>query len=308
MATSLIRGLEVFCALIEAGSATGAAQQLGMSQPAVSQQIARLETDLSLTLFIRENGRMRPTETALMIYEEASHAFDGLDRVLNLARDIRGLERGQLRVAAPYSSAATYLPRALRKLTSAHPRLRLMVHLGNYERIVGLVAAREVDLGIAKAPLLVPGVESVDICSSGLVAVTASDSPLAAKKSLSTRDLVPEPLIMIGRGRPWRHEIDVAFRREGIAPRVAVETQSVESACGFAAERFGTAIVPHWLAAAIPRSDIAIIPFEIGIEHRFLVVYPSRTEREGLARDFADACRNALFAGDDASPLMPISA
>lgn len=294
-----MRGLEVFCALIEAGSATRAARQLGLSQPAVSQQISRLESELSLLLFVRENGRMRPTETALMIYEEASHAFDGLERVLNLAKDIRGLERGQLRVAAPYSSAATYLPRALRKLTSAQPRLRLMVHLGSYEHIVGRVAAREVDLGIAKAPLLVPGVESVEICASGLVAVTPIDSPLKDRKSLSTKDLKHEPLIMIGRGRPWRNEIDVAFRRAGIAPRVAVETQSVESACGFAAERFGTAIVPQWLAEAVPRNDIAIIPFKIGIKHRFLVVYPSRTEREDLARDFADACRNALSADGD---------
>ncbi|MAZ18093.1 LysR family transcriptional regulator [Oricola sp.] len=300
MATSLMRGLEVFCALIEAGSATRASRQIGLSQPAVSQQIARLESELSLTLFIRENGRMRPTETALMLYEEASHAFDGLDRVINLAKDIRGLERGLLRVAAPYSSAATYLPRALRKLTSAHPRLRLIVHLGNYERIVGLVAAREVDLGIAKAPLLVPGVESVDICVSGLVAVTPADSPLARKKSLSTKDLAHEPLVMIGRGRPWRNEIDVAFRREGIAPRVSVETQSVESACGFAAEGFGTAIVPRWLADAVPRNDIAITPFKIGIEHRFLVVYPSRTKRAELAHDFADACRNALSGSGDA--------
>lgn len=293
MSTSLIRGLEVFCALIEAGSATGAAHHLGLSQPAVSQQIARLEADLALTLFVRENGRMRPTETALMIYEEASHAFDGLERVLNLARDIRGLERGQLRVAAPYSSAATYLPRAMRRLTSAHPRLRLMVYLGSYERIVGLVAAREADLGIAKAPLLVPGVESIEICTSGLVAVTPLDSPFARKKFLTTRDLAQEPLVMIGRGRPWRNEIDIAFRREGIAPRVAVETQSVESACGFAAERFGIAIVPHWLAEAVPRNDIVITPFRIGIEHRFLVVYPSRTGREALARDFAEACRHA---------------
>ena len=89
MAASIVRGLEIFCALVETGSAIGAARRLGVSQPGVSQQIIRLEAELNLVLFARENGRMRPTETGLALYEEARHAFDGLDRVLNLARDIR---------------------------------------------------------------------------------------------------------------------------------------------------------------------------------------------------------------------------
>jgi len=290
MSTSTLRGLEVFCALIEAGSATGAALRLGLSQPAVSQQIARLEENLGLSLFVRENGRMRPTETALTIYDEASHAFDGLTRVMDLARDIRGLDRGVLRIAAPHSSSATYLPKALKRLTADHPRLRITVHLGTYERIVTLVAAREVDLGIAKAPILSPGVEQVDICSSGLVVVTLAHHPLAAKPALNLEDLAHVPLIMIGRGRPWRDEIDVAFRKSGIAPQVAVETQSVESACGFAAEGFGAAIAPAWLAEGLMRGDIAVTRFDSGIEHRFLVVFRSRTRNAQLATDFARAC------------------
>lgn len=287
MATSTIRGLQVFCALIETGSATAAARRLGLSQPAVSQQIARLETDLRLTLFVRENGRMRPTETALTIYDEASHAFDGLSRVLDLARNNSVLDLGLLRVAAPYSLAGTYLPRTLKHLSKDHPRLRISVQLGTYERIVGLVAAREVDLGVAKAPVLSPGVESVDICSSGLVVVMPAGHSLAEKTSLGLSDLAQEPLIMIGRGRLWRDEIDLAFRSVGIAPRVLVETQSVDSACGFAAEGFGTAIAPAWMTHALGRRDIAVKPFEIGIEHRFLVIFPARSNMRRLAVEFA---------------------
>lgn len=234
---------------------------------------------------------MRPTETALTLFEEANHAFDGLDRVLNLARDIRGLERGLLRVAAPHSMASTYLPRALKALTKGHPNLRVQVSLGTYERIVSLVAARDIDLGVAKAPVMSPGVDSIDICESGLVAVTRRDHALAGRNSVGLADLSKEQLIMIGRGRPWRDEIDVAFRRKGVAMRLSVETQSVDSACGFAAQGFGVAIVPEWLTGAVSRDDLAIIPFEIGVRHRFLVVFPMRSQRTSLARDFAAAFR-----------------
>lgn len=144
---------------------------MGISQSAVSQSILKLESELGLTLFVREHGRMRPTETAFTLYEESSRAFDGLDRVFNLARDLRGFQRGQLRLAVPYSVASSYLPKALKQIARQQPKLRFAIKLGNYQRIIGWVAAREVDLGIAKLPIMVPGVESVPICSSKLVAV-----------------------------------------------------------------------------------------------------------------------------------------
>lgn len=79
-----------------------------------------------------------------------------------------------------------------------------------------------------------PGVDSVEICASPIPAVRAAGRPAPDGATLGLADLASEPLIMIGRGKTWRSDIDVAFRRAGIAPRVAVETQSVGSACGFA--------------------------------------------------------------------------
>ena len=289
MNPAIFRGLEVFCAVVEAGSATAAARKLGMSQPAVSQQIAKLEAELSLTLFVRENGRMRPTATAISIYEESRHAFDGLTRVVNLARDINGLDRGHLRVAVPHSMSAVFLPRVLSRLTAGRPELRLRIMLGTYENIAGQIAARKVDIGIAKAPVLNPGVETIEVAVSRLVAVSAPG--LARPKGpLGVRDLAQEPLIMVGRDRPWRDEIDVAFRREGVAPKVRVETHSVESACGMAAEGFGTAIVPEWLFWGLDRADLELRVLDLGIQHRFLVGYPASAKRDDLAKDFARTC------------------
>lgn len=293
MSATTIRGLEILCTVIEAGGFTAAAATLRLSQPAVSQQIAKLEDSLGLTLFVREHGRTRPTETALMLYEEATQAFDGLDRVINLARDIRSLDRGMIRVAAPHSVSGTYLPRALRRLVDGRPNLRILVQLGTYERIVGLVAAREVDIGIAKSPVHSDGVESIPIHDCPLVGIVETGHPLAADKMIGIPELAREPLIMIGRGRPWRDQIDARFRDFGVAARVVVETQTVGSACGFAAEGFGLAIVPEWLAMGLGRTDVDLVPLDIGITHSFEVIFPSRTRRREIAVDFAEACRSA---------------
>ena len=289
----MIRGLEVFCAVIEAGGVTAASGRLGMSQPAVSQQIAKLEDHFRLTLFVREHGRMRATETALTLYEEATQALDGMERVLSLARDIRGLDRGTLRVAAPHSASSTYLPRALKALMADRPNLRVSVQLGTYEHIIGLVAAREVDIAIAKAPVTNEGVETIPISRSPLVAVMRRTHPLALATSGGIAELAREPLILIGRGKPWRDEIDARFRGAAVVARVAVETQSVETACAFAAEAFGVAIVPQWLAVGSANSDLSLVPLDLDIRHEFVVAFPVRTRRRELAVDFADACRKA---------------
>lgn len=296
MASATFRRLEVFCAVLETGGATQAGLRLNMSQPGVSQNLAKLEDELGIALFLRENGRLKPTEAALLLFEEASAAFDGLDRVLNLARDIRGFDRGLLRIAAPHVISGTYLPRALAALALEHPRLRFSVQLGQYDRIVGLVAAREVDVGIAKLPILAPGVDSVDICSSPILAVRAASRPPPSGPTLGLADLASEPLIMIGRGKTWRSDIDVAFRRAGIAPRVAVETQSVSSACGFAEAGFGTALVPEWPARTLLGTGLRGYPCDIGIEHRFVVAFPTRSPQADFASSFAEALRAAGVA------------
>ncbi|MCO6382689.1 LysR family transcriptional regulator [Oceanicola sp. 502str15] len=296
MSSATIRGLEVFCTVIQAGGFTAAARQIGLSQPAVSQQMAKLEDSLGLTLFVREHGRTRPTEAALTLYEEATIAFDGLDRVTALARDIRSLDRGVIRVAAPHSLSASYLPRALKTLVEGHPNLRISVLLGTYERIIALVAAREVDIGIAKLPIMAVGVETIPIMTSPLVGVVAETHPLAKKPGLSLKEVAREPLIMLGRGRPWRDQIDARFREMRLAALVSVETQSVESACGFAAQGFGLAIVPEWLFTGLKLPGLVGLPLDIGIEHEFAVAFPSRTRRSMLAHDFAKACISAATA------------
>ena len=292
---TMIRRLEVFCAVIEAGGATRAAAQMGLSQPAVSQQIARLEKELGVVLFVRSHGRMRPTETALAFYDETRQAFDGVERVLSIARDYRRLDRGLLRVAAPHSAAPRLVPVALRRLMAEHPRLRLSVRLGSYAQINAMVSAREVDLGLSKLPTPA-GVETCEVLSTELCAVLAEGAVLPGAGPVDPAGLATQPLVMIGRGRPWRDEIDAAFRRLGIAPRVAVETQSVASAVGFAAAGFGTAIVPHWLALGLVGAS-RVRPLDLPIRHSFVVVHPVRTPLAELAADFASALRAALGTG-----------
>ena len=101
----LYRQLEVFRAVIDAGTATAAAQRLDMSQPAVSQHLAQLEEAFGVVLFARERGRLFPTAQALALYDEVAFAFEGIERVVNLAHSFRIRSTGTLRIAVSDTGA-----------------------------------------------------------------------------------------------------------------------------------------------------------------------------------------------------------
>lgn len=287
----LYRQLEVFRALIDAGTATAAAQRLDMSQPAVSQHLAQLEEEFGVVLFARERGRLYPTEQALALYDEVAFAFEGIERVVNLAHSFRTRSTGTLRIAVPHSLCENILPRMVARFSATHPKVRYVVELASYEAIVAKVAARQVDVGIAKLPIQHPGVSSLPVLDCPTVCVLPAAHPLARSARIRLTDLKGEPLVMIGRHGPWRHEIDALFRRNNQAPNVRLETHAVGAACGFVASGMGIAILPQLLALQYRSRAVVVRPLTPTFSHRFVVVYPSTMRLSSVAERFAAELR-----------------
>ena len=283
----LYRQLEVFRAVIDAGTATGAAKLLDMSQPAVSQHLAQLEEALGVVLFARSGGRLAPTEQALAIYDEVTFAFEGVERVINLAQSFRTSSSGTLRIAVPHSMCVSLLPRIVARFSAEHPNVRFAVELATYETIVAMVAARRVDLGVAKLPIQHPGVSTQPILDSPLICAVPANHPLATVPRIRMADLKGQPLIMIGHHKPWRHEIDAHFRRNGLAPNVRLETHAVHAACGFVGAGVGIAIVPELLAVQFADRGIALKSLSPTFVHKFVIAYPSALKMSALAERFA---------------------
>ena len=95
-----VRQLEAFRAVIQHGSVTGAAEALGLSQPAISKALALLETETGLSLFERRNRRLVPTAEALILHGEVDKMFLALTRIVGLSRELKSLAHGQLSVVS----------------------------------------------------------------------------------------------------------------------------------------------------------------------------------------------------------------
>lgn len=283
------RQMAVFRAVMDAGSASAAARQLGLSQPAVSRQVAQLEAALDIDLFARERGRLLPTAHATELYRELAHAFEGLERVFNAVRRMRDNNTGTLRIAAPHSFCEVLLPRIVARLAAAHPGLRYAVELGSYEAIAAMVAKREVDVGILKEPVTHAGLSTLPLADCAVACVLPARHRLAQARHIAAAALAHEPLVMLGRNAGWLQQLRSLLQGAGRAPTVRLHTHAVGAACGFAANGLGIALVPELLGAQYLSRGVVLRPLTERIEQHFAVAFPKGLQRAGLVAKFRQA-------------------
>lgn len=291
-----LRAIKSFYEIIQAGSATAAAERLGLSQPAVSRLIAQLESDVGFALFYREKGRLVPTKEGLRVFEEASIAFSHIERIDTLIRDIRDNATGQLNIVASPSFSEGVISDVIISFLKRYPDVRLNVDSRDAETAKLLVATRAADCGFAKLPVDRPDLNSEKICVSETVCVLPRKHRLAGAESLSPRELDGEPLVLLGRGRWPRVNIEEAFRKARAHLAVKIETHTVGSACAFAARDAGIAIVNELMARTYLRDNLVIRPFRPRIMHEFAFITSSVAPISRLAQAFLEETRRHFRA------------
>lgn len=286
------RQLEVFRAVMDTGSATTAARQLGLSQPSVSRNLAQLQSELNLILFRRQNGKLVPTAHAISLHQEAQFTLQSLERFFNLTTKLRAHDAGVLRIAAPNSFCEALLPKIIARLVKRHRNLRYSVEIGRYNEIAVMLAKREVDMGILRMPVTQDGLTTVPLVHCNSVCALPTKHPLAARTHLTAEDLVNEPLILLGRNTAPRMELDLQLRRTKKVPVIRMNTQSVSSACGFVSNGLGVAVLPELLAAQFVSRHLVLRPLEPAIPHEFVIASPAGGEH-GLLDEFVAEARLA---------------
>lgn len=251
-----LKSLRSFRAILRAGSITSAARELGLSQPAVSRLLAKLERGIGFQLFHRDRGRLLPTPEALIFLEQVDHALGGMDRVSDLARNISANKVGQLKLVAPHSFSEGVLPDIVADFLQRFPDVHLTLESRSVETAKAMIAAREVDGGFVKRPVGRPDLREEPIISSECVCLIHAAHPLAKRASLDPRSLTAEPLILLGLGQSSRMHIEAAFAAAGVRPNVRIDTHTIASAAALASRRLGVAIVNALLARPYLREPL----------------------------------------------------
>ncbi|GGX68277.1 LysR family transcriptional regulator [Streptomyces fructofermentans] len=253
--------LAALVAVAEAGSITRAAERLGYTPPALSQQLAKLEREAGTPLLVRHHRGTRLTGAGELLLARARRVLDELEQARHELARLAGLSGGKLRVGTFQTAGIHLLPPVLSAFRRAHPDVELTVSDHEPPAGIAAVAAGRVDLALTHGyqpaePVQLPSAVSAEpVLVEELVLVTAPGHVLAGGSArLPLSELAGQPLISMAPDHPPRQGVEAALARAGATPSVLVPTPGYALVCALVSAGLGVAVVPEMVArtAATP--------------------------------------------------------
>lgn len=251
--------LRLFASVVDHGGFTKAASALNLSQPAISKSINDLEKKLHVALFDRSSRTVKLTDAGETLYARAKELF-GVERVAEQElRELRGMKRGVLRIAASTTIATYMLPRVLGRFHMRHPNVRINVASANTRSVLKMLLQWHVDVALVEGPVSHPRVQVQPWRDDELVVIAPPDHPLVRGADVS--DLAGETFLVREPGSGTRVVTEDALARAGVRLNRTMRVGGTEAMKQGVAAGLGLAIVSRAAAAdQLELGRIAVVP------------------------------------------------
>ncbi|WP_237217228.1 LysR substrate-binding domain-containing protein [Falsiroseomonas oryziterrae] len=288
------RALQAFRQTMLGGSVTRAAAALGRTQPAVSRLLKELEEDVGFALFERVRGRLVATPEGRLFFDEVQRSFRGLERLGDVAAEIRQGRRGTLRIAAMPAAAASFLPGVLRHFADATPDVTLDLTVQSSIEVVRLVQLQEVDLGIIEGSVPAPGLAVLrrHALPCALIAPRGHRLP---RRAATLGDLDGRDFVALSAGpSSVGAQLSGLLLREGIEPRVKVQTQLAATVSALVLQGLGVGVVDAQTALLHRALGGAVRPLDAPVAMQLRIVGVAGMPPSTALRDLLVLCDDAL--------------
>lgn len=208
------------------GGFSRAAEALFLTQPAISDQVRKLEQEYDMLLFNRHKKQVTLTRQGQRLLEITHRMFDTEQQALDLLSESKALRSGTLRIVA---DAAYHLLHVLGRFRERYPGIRISVRAGNTETVISSLFAYEADLGVLGEIPEGREFEILRLNSTPIIAFVAGSHPLASRPSMTFAELAEHPLIMRETGSKTRHKLETMAQSQGLTLRPAIEAEGREA-------------------------------------------------------------------------------
>lgn len=223
-----LRQMRVFAAVAQNRSFTRAARELHLTQPAISQQIKLLETEIGLPLLEHVGRQIHLTAAGDELLRYASQVTDLLREAGESLAAMRGLRRGVLKLGA-VSTAKYFAPSLLSAFAPQYPEVTIRFSVGNREEIIQQLASNQIDLVIMGRPPRELVTVAEPFAKHPLVIIASPNHPLAGKRRIPLQRLGSEKFIIREEGSGTRASMEHVFRERGVPIHVSMEVSSNET-------------------------------------------------------------------------------
>lgn len=211
-----LRQLEAFCRIVDLGSFSMAAEDMGLSQPAVTFQIQALEKELGVTLLDRTARRALPTQSGRILYDHARAILRHLEQAHREMDDLSQLLRGTLLIGASTGPGEHILPQMLGHFKAEHPHIEVVLRILPTEEIIEQVLALDLEIGVVGAREKNPRLSFEPFIDDRLVVIAPPGHPWTAQETVMMEDLLREPFILQQPGAGVRIMLEAGLREMGL--------------------------------------------------------------------------------------------
>ncbi|WP_428035776.1 LysR family transcriptional regulator [Amphritea sp.] len=255
-----IRSLRCFHTVAREANFTRAAEKLHLAQPAVSMSIKRLEDQLGLTLFHRNERRITLTDEGERLLLHAEKILQAVADAELEMQELTGLTRGQVRVGIPSMLGSYYLPELLMGFRHSFPALQLSVVEGGTTHIRQQIEKGDLDIGIVVDRGESDELESVHLMQVETLVCVSPDHPFARQTSISYQAFLDEELVLFKEGFFHRQVTEQLAKKYHVTPKISFETNLIPLIQSVVRHGFGISAL---LRPAIDDArDLVGIPFD----------------------------------------------
>lgn len=255
-----LRQIEIFRAVMVAGSVTDAARLLHVSQPGVSRMLGHIELQLGFKLFERVKGRLQATPPAQVLYEQVEQVYLGVRRIDECVRDLQTGKGLSLRVLSSPNLALEVVPRAIAETSQQFPDARFYLETQMAQEMERQLLSGQADLGIASLPIHHALLKTNPLGRWRLCCVFPSSHRFSTRRTVGVQDLLRERLIGFSPDTPQGRQLQDWCAAHRLELQSRVEVRSGQAACALVRAGAGIALVDDVTAHAWRSSGLVFRP------------------------------------------------
>jgi LysR family transcriptional regulator, regulatory protein for tcuABC len=302
-----LRQLRYFAQIVESGSLSKASRCLFVAQPALSQQLAKLEDEVGKPLLHRSAKGVTPTDNGLALYHHARFMLRQLDQALSIARQEAGEVRGMVSLGLPSTTLVALGLPLMRRIHEKYPGILLNVVEGMSGHIAQMMRLGQLDLAILFTNDVSTKLDATPLLDEELFVLLPKDSKLvpAGQTSITVAEVAKLPLILPTGTHGLRRRVVAEFERRDLTPHVVAEIDSLTLLMNCVYDGMGLTIKPmsalrhegergkHWRALSIADAKIARRNYVYSIAKTLLSPAAS-----AVAIELQDTARTLVLSGD----------
>lgn len=292
------RQIQALQATVQLGTTNKAADLIGVSQPAVSQLLSSLETEIGFALFDRKQGRIRPTPQGKLFLDQAKSILNAYKATRQAAEALHGLSVGNVRIGCTVGFAVHIMPEVLALLHQRYPHINVSLQARPTSQIRDMTQSGIFDFGLCESE---ENKDENDVNQIVIpsVCVFASGDPLAKKEVICPDDLSGRKLVSLYSRHKSSRQLRDIFLDAGITWAPVVEANLFSAACEFVAHSDAVAIVDPYTPARLVGGLLEVRPFQPIVPISLSIIRSELDENSEFLDDLqAEIIRKLAYRGD----------